>query len=103
MKTYFKSKEEAENAYTDANAYPKEWFVKEYTIPPKPKYRPFKNAEEFAPFRDKWVGGAQLHRVNVYDDCGVVLDDEFIVYDDLLRRTFEGGTPCGLAISEEEK
>ena len=78
---------------------------------PEPKYRPFANAEEFKPFRDKWVvsvstdaitGG--FERVVSYDNFRVyVTIGETIGYwhwpQAMERFTFEDGTPFGVEVS----
>jgi hypothetical protein len=68
--------------------------------PPKPKYRPFANAAEFAPHRDRWIctpGANTVRRIDHYNDQGV----NGMAWESLLRnRTFEDGTPCGVEVSE---
>jgi hypothetical protein len=71
---------------------------------PEPTCRPFANAEEFAPHRDRWVvekRGSIRHRVTAYgvihiwlsgQDKGVTRDILFSDY------TFEDGTPCGVEV-----
>lgn len=75
------------------------------------KYRPFANAEEFRPFRDKWVmslgseaisGGYE--RIISYDDHRVYVTlGECTVWwsykDAMTRFTFEDGTPFGVEVS----
>jgi hypothetical protein len=62
--------------------------------PPQPKYRPFKNAEEFRPYRNYWIKNNRcLKRVVEYSDFGV----NGMSWESLLRsRTFEDGAPCGV-------
>jgi hypothetical protein len=64
--------------------------------PPKPKYRPFANALEFELYRNRWLkNGDTLRRVDHYSDAGV----NGMTWELLLRnRTFEDGSPCGVAI-----
>jgi hypothetical protein len=66
--------------------------------PPKPKYRPFANAAEFEPYRDRWLkNGDTVRRVDHYNDQGV----NGMTWESLFRnRTFEDGSPCGVEVSE---
>lgn len=62
-------------------------------------YRPFANAEEFKPFRDKWIirkEGIGSFRVQSYYDTWVAVGPEYLSYQELLTRKFEDGTPCGI-------
>lgn len=73
---------------------------------PEPKYRAFASAEEFKPYRDKWIlrldeeDGTSCStwgawRVDSYDEESVISDEE-ISYEELLKYKFEDGTPCGI-------
>ena len=73
---------------------------------PEPKYRAFASAEEFKPYRDKWIlrldeedgtscGSYGAWRVDSYDEESVISDEE-ISYEELLKYKFEDGTPCGI-------
>jgi hypothetical protein len=68
--------------------------------PPKPKYRPFANAAEFEPYRDRWIcthGANTVRRVDHYNDQGV----NGMTWESLFRnRTFEDGSPCGVEVTE---
>jgi hypothetical protein len=67
--------------------------------PPAPTYRPFANAAEFEPYRDKWIRNAHgsVRRVGYYSDAGL----DGMSWDMLFRnRTFDDGTPCGVKVSE---
>ena len=67
-----------------------------------PTYRPFANAEEFKPYRSRWVkiNKGDITRFNYYNNNAV--------YNDLLGKfnyqklfdicTFEDGSPCGVAL-----
>lgn len=76
--------------------------------PPQPKYRPFKDAEEFKPFRDSWLmstgtdaitGG--FERVISYDDHRVYVTigecTDWWSYKNAMERfTFDDGSPFGV-------
>jgi hypothetical protein len=76
--------------------------------PPPPKYRPFKDAEEFKPFRDSWLmstgtdaitGG--FERVISYDDHRVYVTIGECTYwwsykNAMERFTFDDGSPFGV-------
>jgi hypothetical protein len=68
--------------------------------PPKPKYRPFVSAAEFAPYRDRWIrtpGQETVKKVGSYNDKGV----DGMSWELLLRnRTFDDGSPCGVEVSK---
>lgn len=73
------------------------------------KYRPFANAAEFAPHRDRWVTcieggvGEDVSRVTGYDDFGVFVgacDDRF-PYDEALETlAFEDLEPFGVEVTQ---
>ena len=73
----------------------------DWVAPPKaPKYRPFKNAEEFKPHRDKWwkkVGDDdRIYPPSYYNDkYHGGLSFEYC----LQSRFFEDGTPFGVEVS----
>jgi hypothetical protein len=74
---------------------------KAYIVPiglVKPKYRPFANATEFAPHRERWLkNGSSCRRVDHYNELGV----NGMAWESLFRnRTFEDGTPCGVKVAE---
>jgi hypothetical protein len=74
------------------------------------KYRPFANAEEFKPHRDRWIcrlyngrpDAKGCYRVSAYDDRGVFANDGKTSYQDMLEegRVFDDGTPFGVKIDE---
>jgi hypothetical protein len=81
---------------------PETWEDYVYIVPidpPKPTYRPFANAAEFEPYRDKWIKNAHgsVRRVGYYSDAGL----DGMSWDMLFRnRTFDDNTPCGVKVSE---
>jgi hypothetical protein len=74
------------------------------------KYRPFANAEEFKPHRDRWLtrlgqNGQQIDgefRHFGFDDMGIWLGANPLSYRDALDQghTFDDGTPFGVLIDE---
>ena len=74
---------------------------------PQPTYRPFASAEEFKPFRDKWIQrkpeeDGTVHgafQSTSYSDEGCYVGDDYTSYADLLPWKFEDGTPCGMKVS----
>ena len=74
------------------------------------KYRPFANAEEFKPHRDRWLArvdenGQQIDgefQLDGFDDTGIWLGANPLSYKDALGRghTFDDGTPFGVRIDE---
>lgn len=79
-----------------------DWKYLEFRIKPdQPEYRPFANAEEFKPHRDKWIladdGGT--YRVIAYGDGGFVLDGFSLSFASIFEKhKFEDGTPCGVKL-----
>jgi len=80
---------------------------------PEPTYRPFKNAEEFKPYRDEWFKHKEskcydmYSSVTDYSDRGIVLCDPYSEKDSLKFRFYtwggffeefecENGDPCGI-------
>jgi hypothetical protein len=64
-------------------------------------YRPFTDAREFAPHRNRWISNLNgaTRRVDFYNDFGV----NGISYESLLRnRQFEDGTPIGVEVTDDE-
>jgi hypothetical protein len=77
-----------------------------------PAFRPFKNSDEFKPFRDKWIVDkfADAYRVVGFDRncvwiCRFEPDEiQIFSWEELaLDWTFEDGTPCGLVDDVESK
>lgn len=67
---------------------------------PEPRYRPFKSADEFAPFRDKWIiekSSKIRMKIFQYEENGAVVLNSLsgwkILFDYI---TFEDGTPFGI-------
>ena len=72
------------------------------------QYRPFANAEEFKPHRDRWTMHPQepekRFRPGDYNDLGVWSHDHrFYSYAELLKSglLFEDGSPFGVEITSE--
>jgi len=73
-------------------------------------YRPFANAEEFKPHRDRWIcrlyngrpDAEGCYKVSAYDDRGAFSNDGKTSYQDMLEegRVFDDGTPFGVRIDE---
>lgn len=76
--------------------------------PPEPTYRPFANAAEFEPHRDKWIYDPRFDdkkfRVIVYDDNMVWLNDKGYEYWTLFESgtLFEDGSPFGVKVTEAD-
>ena len=73
----------------------------------KPKrYRPFVNAAEFEPHRDKWLlhdGVVGAWRIHEYDDESFMIrDGVFCTFEEAFEdgRKFEDGTPFGVEVAE---
>ena len=72
----------------------------------KPKrYRPFANAEQFKPFRDRWIRFSQsgvLYRITEYSDTGIAIGSEAPWdYDAALASlVFDDGSPFGVEVTE---
>jgi len=71
----------------------------------KPKlYRPFANAEEFKPHRDRWVRFSQsgvLYRITEYSDTGIAIGSEAPWdYDAAFASlVFDDGSPFGVEVA----
>jgi hypothetical protein len=73
-------------------------------------YRPFANAEEFKPHRDRWIcrlyngrpDAKGCYKVSAYDDRGTFANDGKTSYQDMFEegRVFDDGTPFGVRIDE---
>lgn len=85
-----------------------DWKNSKFRIKPEPEYRPFANAEEFKPHRDKWIicdrdhhFNNESYRVVIVCKKGIVFgaEEPTISFAELLNRfTFEDGTPCGVKL-----
>ena len=70
--------------------------------PPEPTYRPFANAAEFEPYRDKWICDPQdqlnKFKAIAYNDQGVFSFKRFWGYSQLFDcgTVFEDGTRFGV-------
>ena len=70
----------------------------------EPQYRPFSNAEEFKPYRSRWVKTKEETTIRLrfgfYDDFGVFGAKGWnLNYQTLFDTcTFEDGSPCGVAL-----
>ena len=74
----------------------------------KPKrYRPFANAAEFEPHREKWLshdGVAGAWRIHEYnDESFMVRDGVFFTFEEAFKdgRKFEDGTPFGVEVIDD--
>ncbi len=68
------------------------------------QYRPFANAEEFKPHRDRWVRFAQsgvLYRIIEYCDIGVAVGDEasWEYNAGFASLVFDDGSPFGVEVA----
>jgi len=70
--------------------------------PPEPQYRPFANAAEFEPYRDKWVlEGSRKCRPTVYCDTFVEVNGTTYEWDEaLLVLKLTDGTPFGVRVDQ---
>ena len=77
----------------------------------KPKqYRPFANAAEFEPHRNRWIKQSYIDdscevgcfRVHRYDDKGVYNVGEHFTYQEMFDdgKCFDDGTPFGIEVTE---
>jgi hypothetical protein len=73
----------------------------------KPKtYRPFANAAEFEPHRDRWIkqtlgDSVSFTRIDGYGKEGVTIQGNAYTYQHLLdNRTFDDGSPFGVEVTE---
>ena len=87
---------------TCSSPFEDEYFLYNLFYPaPEPTYRPFKNAEEFEPYRDEWFrvkNGGGFDSVRYYDNDGVKdSTGNFITYQKLFEAgERENGEPCGV-------
>lgn len=64
------------------------------------EYRPFKNVEEFLPFRDRWIllNGVTI-KTNGYNECGTLIGNSGIIGSwerGFKELKFDDGTPFGV-------
>ena len=69
------------------------------------KYRPFENAEEFKPHRDRWVRLKSIelsfYRLDGFGDGGVSIQGGAVDYGKMFEdHWFDDGTPFGVRIDE---
>ena len=96
-----------------ADGKPAEWISVESTsanyviIRKKDKqYRPFANAAEFEPHRDRWICHPNVKekkfRIAAYDDNMIWSNDRGYQYSNLFESgtLFEDGTPFGVEVTE---
>ena len=79
-------------------------------IPKQPQYRPFANAAEFAPHRDRWIRRSYpdrqeakgCFRVSSYNDCMFWHGGNSETYQEAFEdgRQFDDGTPFGVEVTE---
>jgi hypothetical protein len=67
----------------------------------EPAYRPFKNAKEFRPYREKWIrvlDGGGFERVTFYNDEGIrTSKEDFVTYEQAFKvGEFEYKMPFGV-------
>jgi hypothetical protein len=71
---------------------------------PEPQYRPFANAAEFMPHRDRWISRSEMGVIKPgawrpigYSDVGIYPDVSVMEYADAFKwLTFEDGSPFGV-------
>ena len=86
-----------------------QWVNYDYRIKPEPKYRPYKNADEFFAEAQKhgwWVILSSTHIrffVNAYGNTAMRTGSDWTTYEDVLKIMCwtDDGTPCG--VLEEEQ
>lgn len=69
------------------------------------RYRPFANAAEFEPHRDRWFNPksapGQVMKTTAYNEHQVWIGDECITWQQMFEwYTFESGTPFGVEVTE---
>ena len=68
----------------------------------EPEYRPFANAEEFKPYRERWFASkkdSDVFRVELYCNSGICEVRGYWSYDELFKDcTLEDGTPAGVKV-----
>jgi hypothetical protein len=83
--------------YPDDGSSPQDpWCLLREVDPPAPKYRPFANAEEFRPFRDKWwrwKSDCCLNPPARYSDKEYGMNGYLFMFE---KAEFEDGTPFGV-------
>jgi hypothetical protein len=97
------------NAVWERRAYPERTYSDVENLiyavpikPPEPQYRPFANADEFRPFRDRWwrhKKSAKEHPPNSFDDEGYSGWSWNGAFNYL---EFDDGTPFGMQIGGDE-
>jgi hypothetical protein len=74
------------------------------------QWRPFANAEEFKPHRDRWIcrlfngrpEAKGCYKISAYDDSGTYSNDGKTSYREMFEegRVFDDGTPFGVEVKE---
>ena len=65
----------------------------------EPKYRPFANAAEFDPYRDRWIiDGTSRLKVVWYSDASLCTSKIWYWKEAFERFTFEDGSPFGVEV-----
>jgi hypothetical protein len=76
----------------------------------KTVYRPFANAAEFEPYKDKWIlkayDGESIQgqwRIIAFDDVGVFSREAFLTYSEMFEMgyKFSDSTPFGVLVKEK--
>lgn len=94
-------------AHDGTNSIPTSHLLEEVPDPtPKPVYRPFAGAAEFAPHRDRWIQrfyGDGCFKVVAYDETSVYTRDGESKYTEYFDKgfRFEDGTPFGVLENKE--
>jgi len=80
------------------------WAVVLRKIEKQKQYRPFANAEEFTPYRDRWfVREGAMCQICRYDDDGIWIGGtyHFVSFSECCRSLkFDDGTPFGVLCEE---
>jgi hypothetical protein len=85
----------------DKPVYPKHFPIIRKVEKPK-RYRPFANAVEFAPHRDRWckIGVCESRVLNVNQQHVYFRDMSFTWEQAFIEIIFEDGTPFGVEVTE---
>jgi hypothetical protein len=76
-----------------------------YRIKPEPKYRPFKDAKEFEPYRERWIMPINRKhsycKVTDYSNDTLYVDTQQTDFESAFDSyTFDDGTPFGIQEAE---
>lgn len=99
-----------EKIFTDSPTW--NWYETKYEIADEiqqPTYRPFKNAEEFKPYRDKYFKYKNCDfptyvKTFSYNDSGIkTINGACFTWKDMFEEcTFEDGSPCGVSVEQKK-